>query len=93
MPERGLDVQALTGGPREDSGRDQVDGEADHGDREHPAAENLRRVVETPDRLDEDPDRDRDEQETVHERGEDLGALKAEAPVGSGRTRREPGGA
>ena len=91
VPERGLHVEALPGRPREDPRRNQVDGEPEQCDGEHPAAEDLRRVVETPDRLDEDPDRDRDEHETVHERGEDLGALKAEAAVGRGGTRGEPG--
>ncbi len=51
----------------------------------------MRRIVETADRLHEDPDRDRDQREAVRERGEDLGSPEAEAPLRSRRPSRQPG--
>ena len=92
MAEGGLHVQVLLAHPRQDPRRDEVHGQPGERDDEHPAAEDPRRVVEPPDRLDEDPDRDRHQRDTVCERGEDLGAPVAEAPLGSGRPGREPGG-
>jgi hypothetical protein len=84
-----LHVQALPARACEDHGRPGIDREAREGDGEHPAAEDLRRVVEPPDRLPDDPGAHQHEREAVDERREDLGALEAEAPAGAGRPARE----
>ena len=75
----------------QDGGGAEVEREPDHADGEHPAAARLERIAEALDRLDDDPDRDRDERDAVRERGEDLRAPVAEAPLGRRRPRAEPG--
>ena len=57
-------------------------------DHQHAEAEDLDRVLEPPDRLDDHPDRDDHEQHAVDQCGEDLGPLEAE---GSLRRRRSGG--
>ena len=92
MTEGRLDVEAVTPRSREyDAGRD-VHRHADERDREHPAAEDVARVAKPHHRLHEDPDRERDEQHAVHERGENLHALVAVGALGRRRLGREPGG-
>ena len=81
----------------EDRRGGRVDGEPDEGDHEHPAAEDLRRVVEALDRLPDDPRAHQHERQAVDERREDLRPLEAEAAtwarraLGQGqRDEREP---
>ena len=59
-------------------------------DEEHPAAEDVRRIIQSAERFHEHPDRDRDQREAVRERGKDLGSPEAEAPLRSRGPRREP---
>ena len=82
-------VEARVLGSHEDRGGDRIDDEPDGGDREHPASEDVRRVPEAADCLPDDPAGDQDEREAVHERGEDLGPLEAEAPARRRRSRGE----
>ena len=90
MAEGRLDVEAVTPRSREDDpGRD-VHRHADERDREHPAAEDVARVAKPHHCLHEDPDRERDEQHAVHERGENLRALVAVGALGRRRLGREP---
>ncbi len=89
---RRFDVQARVTAAVKDSDRRRVDEEADDRDDEHPPAQDLTRVVEPPDRLHEDPDRDRDERDAVCERGENLGAVQAEGALRSRRALRQPDG-
>lgn len=63
------------------------DGPAE-GDDEHPSGENLRWIAKAIGRLDEDPDRDRDESDAIDERGENLCTFETEAAL---RRRRPPG--
>ena len=91
VEERGLHVQVLRSRAREDPRRGNVDHRAGDADHEHPAARDLGRVVEPPERGDDDPDRDGDERGAVDERGEDLGAAGAEAPPRRRRPGRQPG--
>ena len=76
---------------REDDARGDVHDEADECDDEHPAAEHVAGIAKAHDRLDEDPDRERDEQDAVRERRQHLGALVAERSLGRRRLRGEPG--
>ena len=75
----------------EHAGSEEVDGEPDHADDEHPAAGDVGRVGEAPRGLHEDPDGDDDEQDAVRERREDLGPPVAEAPLRRRRPTGEPG--
>ena len=90
VPRRGPDVEAVAAGADHEPGREDVHAEPDHADEQHPAAERVARVAEPVDRLDEDPDGDRDEQDAVRERGEDLRAVEAEAPLRGRRPPRRP---
>jgi hypothetical protein len=92
VPERGLHVQVVATRAREDRGGGGVDDEPDERHDEHPAAENVLRVVEPADGLDEDPDGDHCEGDAVRERGEDLRPPVAEAPLGGRGPTREPRG-
>ena len=76
--------------PSEHPGRCEVSRQADQGDGEHPAAQDIRRVREPAVRLHEDPDRQADEHEPVHEGRENLCPLVAEAPLRRARPAREP---
>jgi hypothetical protein len=76
VPERGLDVEVAPVGARKDRGSDGVDDQPDERHDEHPAAENLLRVVEPANRLDEDPDRDHGESDAVDERGARISARR-----------------
>ncbi len=73
-----FDVEAVTPRSREDDSRRNVHRHADERDREHPATEDIAGVAQPHGRLHEDPDRERDEQHTVCERGENLRALVAD---------------
>ena len=76
---------------REDDTGSDVHRQPDERDREHPAAEHVAGIAEPHGRLDEDPDRERDEHDAVRERGEHLRALEAVAALRRRRLRREPG--
>ncbi len=92
VAERSLDVEAVAARTGQDeTGRD-VHPHADERDREHPAAEHLAGVAQPRRRLHEDPDRERDQEHAVGERGENLRALVAVRPLGRGRLGREPRG-
>jgi hypothetical protein len=91
VPQRRLDVDAAAS-PVEDRGDGEVHAGARDCDREHPAAEDLRRVVEPADRGVEDPDRERDERDAVCERDQHLGALVAVRTLGRRGLSGEPDG-
>ena len=92
VTERSLDVEAVAARTGQDeTGRD-VHRHADERDREHPAAEHVAGVAQPHRRLDEDPDRERDQEHAVGERGENLRALVAVRPLGRRRLGREPRG-
>src|SRR4029079_19535297 len=77
VAERCLDVQAAAPGAGTHGPGSQGDAEAEQRDREHPAAERIARVSKPHGRLDEDPYRERDEEDAVRESSEDLGTLVA----------------
>ena len=84
-----FDVQALPARPDQDPGGGRVHEQPDERDDEHPAAEDLGRVVETPHRLPDDPAADQHEREAVDERCQDLRPLEAEAARRRRRSARE----
>ncbi len=88
VPERRLDVQALPARADEDCRRAGVHGEPGQRHEEHPPAQDLGRVVDAADRLPDDPAAHEHECEAVHEGGQDLGPLEAEA---ASSARRAPG--
>ena len=61
MTERRLNVEVLLGGSSEDSRRREIHAEPDRPDEEHPAAEDVRRIIQSAERFHEHPDRDRDQ--------------------------------
>ena len=92
VTESALEVQAPAAGAGEDEDAREVHDEAEHGDRQHEAAQDLRRLLEALVGLREDPDRDRYQRDTVEEGGQDLGSLVAEAPVRGRGLLRQPHG-
>jgi predicted ester cyclase len=92
MPECGPHVERVVAGALQDRRSREVDGEARDGDDGDPPREHLRRIRQPAPGGDEDPDRDGDEDDAVHERRQDLGALVTEAPLGSARPSGEPHG-
>ena len=90
VQQRAAHIEAVASRPVEHGGCGEVHSEADHADDEHPAARHPRRVGEASRGLDEDPDGDDDQEDAVRERGEDLRAPIAEAPLWGRRTSGEP---
>jgi predicted ester cyclase len=92
VPERRAHVQRVVAAAMEDRGRCEVDSEARDRNERNPAGQDFRWIIEPAPGLDEDPDREHDEHDAVRKRCEDLGALIAEAPLGSAGPAREPDG-
>ena len=86
MAKGGFDVQALPARPDQDPGRRRVHEQSQERDDEHPAAEDLGRVVEPHDRLPDDPAADQHECQPVDECRQDLRPLEAEAAHRRGRS-------
>src|SRR5829696_993979 len=81
VPEGALHVQALSRGAREDDHARCVDEEPEGGDRQHGAAQDLRRLPQAREGLHEDPDRDRYQRHPVRQGRKYLGPFVAEAPL------------
>ena len=86
----GADVQARARAVQH-ARRRQVDQEPGGPRGQHPAAGDLGRVGEPPDRGPDDPEPEPDERDCVDQGREHLGAAPAEAPLGRGGPQREPG--
>ncbi len=80
MSQCALEVQALSFGAREYECPGHVHEETNYRHQHHPAAQDLRRVLETSVGFDEDPDGDRYQRHPVCEGREDLRPLVPEAP-------------
>jgi predicted ester cyclase len=92
MPEGGPRVEGVVARAIEDRRSREVDSKAGDGDESNPSREDLRWIGEPAPGLDEDPDREGDEDDAVHQRRQDLGALVAEAPFRRARPSGEPHG-
>ena len=87
-----LDVQRLLGALAQQGEGDEVGDEAGDGDDEHRAGEDVGRVAEAADRLDEDVDGDAEQQHRVGQGGEDLQPVQPERAVRALRRRGRRGG-
>ena len=90
--EGAADVQAAPLLRIKDEGARDVRQQADHADRQHGSAANLRRVGEALSRLPEDEGRHQQQDDAVRGRRQHLRALIAEGALGAGRTARHPDG-
>ena len=83
-------VEALLLRVAQEQQRDEVRDEADEREREHRARRDLRRLGQPPPGLVQDERRDREQQERVGHRGQDLEAQVAEGAAAGRRALREP---
>jgi len=92
VPKRTLDVETVPARPVQDRPRREIDPHSEDRDQQHPAGKYRLGALESSDRLDEDPDRERHERDAVGERSENFRALVTERSLGRGRLRGKPHG-